>query len=348
MDQQHSITSSRKGKHLTFEERVVIQTRLEDGWKPPKIAREIGCSPNTVRNEIRRGTVLLYHGKVKRYKAKQGQKVYELHRSHCGRHFDFLSKTEFLTYVETEFQNGQSLDSIWGRSLVTGKFRADEVVCTKTLYHYVDLGLLGIKNIDLPQKVSRSSKGKQVRRSKKQLGRSIEERPQAVENRKEFGHWEADLVLGSKSGEDKVLLTLLERKSREYWIIPLASKKSSDVVAAMKNVHEQYKEHFGEVFKTITTDNGSEFSCLSNVEEWAETLVYYAHPYTSCEKGSIERANGLIRRFISKGRRIDSYSPQEIANVETWCNTLPRKILGYRTPDEVFEEELDQIYTVAA
>ena len=245
MDQQHSIISSRKGKHLTFEERVVIQTRLEDGWKPPKIAREIGCSPNTVRNEIRRGTVLRYHGKVKRYKAKQGQKVYEIHRSHCGRHFDFLSKTEFLAYVETEFQNGQSLDSIWGRSLVTGKFRTDEVVCTKTLYHYVDLGLLGIKNIDLPQKVSRSSKGKQVRQSKKQLGRSIEERPQAVENRKEFGYWEADLVLGSKSGEDKVLLTLLERKSREYWIIPLASKKSSDVVAVMKNVHEQYKEHFG-------------------------------------------------------------------------------------------------------
>ena len=72
MDQQHSTTSRPKGKQLTFEERVIIQTRLKDGWKPPAIAREIGCSPNTVRNEIKRGTVTLYHGKVFRYKATAG------------------------------------------------------------------------------------------------------------------------------------------------------------------------------------------------------------------------------------------------------------------------------------
>jgi IS30 family transposase len=79
----------------------------------------------------------------------------------------------------------------------------------------------------------------------------------------------------------------------------------------------------------------------------ADTLVYFAHPYTSCEKGTNERHNGIIRRFIPKGKRIDSYTVEEISNIEVWCNSLPRKILGYRTPDEVFEAELDRIYQAA-
>ena len=105
-----------------------------------------------------------------------------------------------------------------------------------------------------------------------------------------------------------------------------------------------YSEHVSEVFKTITTDNGSEFASLSSLEEIADTLIYYAHPYSSYEKGTVERHNGLIRRFIPKGHRIDEYSPEDIAGIEEWCNNLPRKILGYRTPDEAFEEELDRIY----
>ena len=78
-----------------------------------------------------------------------------------------------------------------------------------------------------------------------------------------------------------------------------------------------------------------------------KTLVYYAHPYTSCDKGTVERHNGLIRRFIPKGEAIDNYSLQDIIDIETWCNSLPRKILAYHTPDEIFERELDQIYQTA-
>jgi len=87
---------------------------------------------------------------------------------------------------------------------------------------------------------------------------------------------------------------------------------------------------------------------LAGLEELSKTLVYFAHPYTSCEKGSVERHNGLIRRFIRKGKRIDSYSDEQISQIEIWCNSLPRRIHGYKTPDELFEAELDKIYTVAA
>ena len=117
---------------------------------------------------------------------------------------------------------------------------------------------------------------------------------------------------------------------------------------AFSRFRERLYNYWNDVFKTITTDNGSEFSSLSSLEDISETLVYFAHPYTSCEKGTVERHNGLIRRFIPKGKRIGSFTDERISQVELWCNSLPRKILGYRTPDELFEAELDRIYTTAA
>ena len=108
----------------------------------------------------------------------------------------------------------------------------------------------------------------------------------------------------------------------------------------------QYQEHWHEVFKTITTDNGSEFADLAQLEEAAQTLVYYAHPYTSCEKGGVERHNRLIRRFIPKGKSIKDYDLMQIYGIEDWCNSLPRKILAYHTPDELYERRLDCIYQI--
>ena len=116
----------------------------------------------------------------------------------------------------------------------------------------------------------------------------------------------------------------------------------------MKKLQETYSEHFSEVFKTITTDNGSEFADLANLEKVADTLIYYAHPYTSCDKATVERHNGLIRRFIPKEKRIDDFTGQQISDIEIWCNCLPRRLLGYRTPDEIFEKEIDRIYQTIA
>ena len=346
MNQLHSTTiQHQKGKHLTKDERILIQIRLNDGWSKRAIARELGCSPQTVCNEVKRGTVNLYHGKVKRYKANHGQEVYETNRSNCGRKFQFLDKCHFLSFVEDKFFNeGWSLDACVGYSLKNNLFNSDDMVCTSTLYNYVDIGLLNIKNHHLPEKLSRKPKHKRIRKNKKILGRSIDDRPEYINNREEFGHWELDLVIGRKSGEDNVLMTMVERKSREFLIMPLADKKSATVMKALDDLFSNYSEHISDVFKTITTDNGSEFADLSEIEELTKTLVYYAHPYTSCEKGSVERHNRLIRRFIPKGKRIDDYTADQIANIETWCNQLPRKILGYKTPDEIFESELDIIY----
>ena len=199
----------------------------------------------------------------------------------------------------------------------------------------------------MPGKLKRNTKIHRIRKNKKKLGRSIEQRSQEVNKRDVFGHWECDLVLGHKTKDDEVLLTLSERMSREFLIIKIPDKTAASVMNAFKSLRKQYSEHWNDIFKTITTDNGSEFADLSQLEDISKSLVYYAHPYTSCDKGTVERHNGLIRRFIPKGDYIHNYSLQQIIDIETWCNSLPRKILAYHTPDEIFERELDRIYQTA-
>ena len=100
MDSLHSIMPEhQKGKHLSFEQRVIIQTRLKDGCSIRVIARELRRSPSTISYEVRRGTATLYRGKQKRYKADHGQSVYQTNRRHCGRKSDFLKKSDFIKYV---------------------------------------------------------------------------------------------------------------------------------------------------------------------------------------------------------------------------------------------------------
>ncbi len=350
MDQSYYTTQSHiKGHHLSYEERMTIQIRLKDGWSARRIAKEIGCAPNTVCNEIKRGTVSLYHGHVQRYKAAAGQEVYMTNRQHSCRNKDYLEKQDFIQFVETQFfREDWSLDACVGSALKSGLFTRDQIVCTRTLYTYVDLGLIGIANHNLPEKLRRKTKSSHTKKNKRILGRSIEERDESIQSRDEFGHWECDLVLGSKTKDDQAILSMLERKSRNFFMIPIAGKSADAVMDAFTNLRQMYAEHWDQVFKTITTDNGSEFASLSSLEEISGTKVYYCHPYTSCEKGSVERHNGIIRRFMPKGKRMDSYTADEIGRIELWCNGLPRKILNYRTPEEVFDEEMDQIYRLTA
>lgn len=106
-----------------------------------------------------------------------------------------------------------------------------------------------------------------------------------------------------------------------------------------------FGEQSSQVFKRITCDNGSEFADLSTIESATNTKVYFTHPFSYFEKGTNEHHNDLIRRFIPKGKRI-SDSPSDISFIEDWMNTLPRRILNYKTPEELFSIHLDQIYAI--
>lgn len=146
MDKTNDTTEHRKGQHLTSEERHIIEVR----WNKDKrsiygIAKELGRPYNTVKNEIMRGTVLLYNGKVRRYKADIGYSVYLEHRQECRRKYRCLETAAFLQYVTKHFRKDKwSLDACACRAIADGTFQREKTVCTKTLYRYVELGLLPI------------------------------------------------------------------------------------------------------------------------------------------------------------------------------------------------------------
>lgn len=342
MNQVQDITKHVKGKHLNFAQRAIIQVRLQDGWSPYRISKELGCCSNTIRNEIKRGTPNLYWGNTSKYDAVHAHNIYEGHRLNSHRTPNIRAVKKFLKAVEAHFKDEHwSLDACVGYFRAAHEFARKEMVCTKTLYNYVDRGILKIKNIDLPQKLRRKPRkdAPPIRTNKKKYGRSIEERPAHVASRERFGDWELDLVIGS-SRKDHALMTLLERTTRYYKVIRLPDKSAQSVMNAFSALKSEYGERFSSVFKTITTDNGSEFSRLTELEQESETKVYFTHPYSSYEKGSNERHNGLLRHFFPKGKRIDSFSDEDISDAENWINSMPRKILQYKTPKTLFRKEI--------
>lgn len=345
MDIQNYTTEHRKGQHLLAEERHEIEVRLKDGWSPYRIAKHLGRAYNTIKNEIARGTVYLYNGKVARYKAKAGEQQYKENRRNSRRQYKRLEVSPFIDYVEEWFSKGWSLDASVGKALKSGKFHRGQIVCTKTLYNYVDNGLIGIKNIDLPEKLKRNTKKEKVRKHKRILGDSIELRPESVELREEFGHWEVDTVLGSKYEDEPCTVTMTERKTRNSIWIKVANHTADAVQEAIQSIMDYFGIKASTVFKSVTGDNGSEFARLAELTSQG-TNVYFTHPYSSWEKGTNECHNKLLRRFIPKGVSMAGYSAEDIAYMADWANTLPRKLLGYRTPEELFDEELDRIYAI--
>jgi len=183
-----------------------------------------------------------------------------------------------------------------------------------------------------------------MRRNKKQHPRttSIEKRPEIVESREEFGHWEIDLVVGGKDAAKPVLMTLVERKTRQLVMRKLPDRTQESVIRAINAIERTMGvEAFRCTFKSITADNGSEFLDVERMERSAfskktRVKLYYAHPYSSWERGSNENANRMIRRFIAKGSDIGNFTSKFIREIEMWINNYPRKILDFQTAQVCF------------
>ena len=217
------------------------------------------------------------------------------------------------------------------------------MVCTKTLYNYLHQGLLWVKFINLPLVTRRSLRKSVSSKYKRELGKSIELRDTTIETQEEFGHWELDTVRGIKDKTDHILISLLERKNRLYVALRCQSARAANVRETLHAWLNTFKDiNLACLYKTITADNGLEFSEISDLEN--ETLsIYFARPYSAWERGSNEKHNGLLRRCIPKGMSIKAVSEETIQRTLQWCNNLPRKLLNYRTPLDVFLEEVNRI-----
>ena len=155
------------------------------------------------------------------------------------------------------------------------------MVCTHTLYNEVWAGSLDLSVTELPEAMKRKQhKDSKPREHKKNFGTDISQRPEIAALRIEEGHWEGDTVVGKRAGKEAVVLSLLEKKTENYIAIQIPGKDADSVLNAMQSLREEFGDKFSQVFKTITVDNGSEFSTFSLVENWG-SAVYFAHPYTA-------------------------------------------------------------------
>jgi len=186
---------------------------------------------------------------------------------------------------------------------------------------------LNLRHRGKPYK-NRPKSGAGVRHIPNRTG--IEKRPESVANKAAIGDWEGDLIVGK--GHKGFLLTYVDRHSKLIKIGQLSLKEAQQVVKATKQLFGKMRSRV----TTITFDNGGEFSHHAQITEALGASVYFANPYSSWERGLNEHSNGLIRQYFPKGQDFTKVSKAQVKKVENLLNHRPRKVLGYKTPAEVF------------
>ena len=356
MNQEDCTTKSGKGKHLCLWERKEIESAIRRGASISGIARALGRNKSTISREVKRGTVLQrkrrYYEPIKKehregrddysekrvYFADTGQANAEKNTGRRGGKYKLFEDMELVRYIEDKI-----LKEKWSPAAITGWLSAQghnfkTIVCFKTIYNYLDRGQLAVKNIDLLLKVRIKRKEKRVRQRKRVLGRSIEQRPAEVSDRQEFGHWEGDTVVGKK--HKSAILTLVERKTNKGFMLSMQDKSASSVIESFRALKEL--PYYDKLFKSITFDNGSEFADCHKLE--TETLqIYFAHPYSAFERPVNENYNGIIRRYIPKGKDMGRYTQTDLNRINNQIDSLPRKRHNYKTAEMMFNLELENI-----
>lgn len=327
-----------KGYHyMTERERYKLEGML-DARKPVAwIARELGFSRKTIYNEIRRGSywhTLDYKDEL-RYSAAKAQDVHRRAQKNKGRPLKIGNDIAYANFLEEKVLRDRYSPAAALAAAKAAGFKTS--ICRVTFYSYIEKRVFyQLTNSDLWIKSKKKKKKKQEPRIPHPDLPSIEQRPPEIRRRTEFGHWEMDLVVGCKKSK-AALLTMTERTSRLEIIRKLPDKKAATVRKAINKI-ERETPGFREIFKSITTDNGSEFlehdKLIRSVHGGRRFDVWYCHSYAAWEKGTNENHNRMIRRFFPKGTNFDKVSKKEVAALQDWMNGYPRKILGWKTPGQ--------------
>ena len=265
-----------------------------------------------------------------------------------------VSSKAFVDLVVKELRseyNINSVDEIINDFKLNRKNEINEMetICTATFYNYVEQNKIdGFDKEELPMKTKRKSKNERKEGKTDPKGTSIEERPFKPDDRSEFGHWEGDTIVGGRNIKNSgAVFTLVERKTRFQLTIKMKDRKANTVYKAVKLLKKRYPElnnyKLSDIFKTITFDNGSEFSKWKDIEKYLKTKTYFAHPYSSYERGSNENGNKLLRIFLPKGCNINEYNEDYVMRANELINTKIRKIIGYKSSLELFSIELEKL-----
>lgn len=337
--------------HLTITDRFQIEAWTRAKVEVPEMAELLGVHISTIYRELKRGEYEHLNSDYTtemRYSADLAEMKYRANLKEKGAGLKIGNDIAFANYIEQKIiKEKYSPDAVLGEIKVKGmEFKTK--ISRSTLYSYIDKGIfLELSNRHLPVKKDKKDRKRQERPKRAPKGMSIEKRPAEVAERSTCGHWEMDCVEGAK-GTKKTLLVLTERMTRCEIIRIMPDKTIKSVTAALNDIEKMYGvEMFAKVFKTITVDNGSEFSDSAGIEKSVNggrrTTVFYCHPYSSYERGSNENANKLVRRHYPKGCSFEKVSASDIAALEKWINNYPRGIFGFHCAAEQFEVFLKAI-----
>lgn len=348
---------ARTFKQLTKADRIKIEALVKAGHGKQEIADQLHVHRSTIYRELKRGTYTALNSDLtteERYSPDIADDKYRENLKSKGGTLKIGNDIKLANYIEDKIINEDySPAAVLGELKAQGREGDFKVtICVTTLYSYIDKGIfLKLTNKHLPVKKNKKRDYKKVKRQQARAaaGESIEKRPEEIDTREEFGNWEMDTVKGKRGKSKNSLLVLTERKTRDEIIFKLPAHTAEAVVEAVDRLERKWGAMFKEVFKTITVDNGSEFAYCEELERSIlnegekRTKLYYCHPYSSWERGTNEVTNKMVRRKVPKGTNFDDKTDEEIAAIEDWVNDYPRRIHGYHSARELFEEEIRKI-----
>ena len=318
--------------HLTIEEREAIQKGLWAKESIRSIARRLSRPHSTIVREVCRNTPVYLH----RYTPRLAQGRALAKRRSRGR-TERLKTPTLRAYVTEKLKAGWSPEQIAG---CAGK-DVGSAISHEAIYQYVyaqvhrhGYGLVRPGKEDLRPYLARRHKrrakmgGRTGRRVLRPQGPSIETRPKVVERRSHIGDWESDSIESRNHGPG--LNSLVDRKSGLLLLSKLPDRTAATTTTVVDRRLRSRRA------RTITFDNGAENQYWAELQALTGASVYFAHPYSSWERGTNENTNGLVRRYFPKGTDFSVVSDEEIARVEYALNTRPRKRLGWKTPLEVW------------
>lgn len=326
-------------KHLTRAKRDTLEYLSRKGaMSQAQMAEVLGVSAPTISRELRRGRVVNVDSQLRErwvYSAEKAQQEATLAASQKGPRMRLT--TSMRARIDPLMREGRLSPK---DALATLREQgAEGLPCPKTLYNAIHAGLMGVAMVELPYRTCKRPKGPRLKRKAftGRGNRSIEERPAHVAERKEFGHWEIDLVVGIL-GSPSVLLTLTERSTRLTLIVRLRRKSQKAVLAALRKL--VCDGALGLVL-SVTCDNGSEFLDQKAIERaLGGAKAYYAHPYSAYERGSNENANRIVRRFYPKGTDFGLLSAADVHRLHLRINAIHRDVLGGISARQAYERAL--------
>lgn len=314
--------------HLSISDRRRLYTFLEMGLSISEIARRLSKHRSTLYRELNRNS------DSEDYLPKTAQLKSD---ERCQqKRFSKLEKDGILRdYVVRSLQKGWSPEQIAGRMKYQ---KLTFYACPETIYQFVyrsnDKALYYCLPYKKPKRQKRYARQKSLCRFGGGI-RLITQRAEDISTRRRFGHWEGDTIQ-FRGTKEKVVTTLVERKSRLVFLIKNDSKHSHGVMDKIKMKFDQLPK---KMCKTITFDQGVEFADYKHLEQQMNCKVYYCETHSPWQKGSNENMNGRLRWHLPRETDIAKITQEELDQLALKMNRCPRKCLGYKTPQELFIQQ---------